>query len=255
MMLETIKKEIVTILVGIAAILTIIEQLWKGRWGIKMILDLFPAKIDTFWLLMIIFATIILLANYEKIPLLGRKYKEYKEEVATLKSNFENDKKKFQLESEEEKKHFKSKLEGKRKQYNELLSETSLPKPIEELISIEKMREPSIHGQKHVDDFPTLRFLLRVINYTYYSFEPKDVEIEYYCGGKKVGQNIGSASTLPRYGNGSGWTYRYAFTTADTLLGFIENLTILFPESFTRTYINTSKTVDALFLIIDWLCF
>ena len=33
MMLEKIQKNLVTILVGIAAILTIIEQLWKGRGG------------------------------------------------------------------------------------------------------------------------------------------------------------------------------------------------------------------------------
>ena len=94
MMLEKIKKNLVTILVGIAAILTIIEQLWKGRWGIKMIFDLFPAKIETFWLLMTIFAMIILLVNYDKIFRRGRKYEEYEKETKQSKSKLEEKKEK-----------------------------------------------------------------------------------------------------------------------------------------------------------------
>ena len=64
------------------------------------------------------------------------------------------------------------------------------------------MREPSIHDYANAE-YPTLRFLLRVINYTYYSFEPKKVELEYYCGEKKVGQNIGLSNTLSKCGEGS----------------------------------------------------
>ena len=68
-----------------------------------MILDLFPAKIETFWLLMTIFAMIILLVNYDKIFRRGRKYEEYEKEkagrydelVKTIESGLE---KKIQLQ-------------------------------------------------------------------------------------------------------------------------------------------------------------
>ena len=140
MMFKKVKTNIVTILVGIAAILTIIEHLWKGRWGIKMFLDLFPAKIDTFWLLITIFVTIILLVNYERIPLLGRGYKENEKEKTIPKSNSGSEKKNIQLELEdkikkcdEQYKQSKSKLEAKIKEHNDLITfhESDLKKKVQ----------------------------------------------------------------------------------------------------------------------------
>ena len=146
MMLKIRKKEIVTILVAIAAILTIVEQLWKGRWGVKVILDLFPAKIDTFWLVMLFFVMILLLVNYERIPLLGRKYKGNEKEINNSKSNSKRAKKIFKMESEdiikledkikkcnEQYKQLKSELEDKTKEHNDLIAfhESDLKKKVQ----------------------------------------------------------------------------------------------------------------------------
>ena len=181
MILEKVKTNIVTILVCIAAILTIIEQLWKGRMGVKMILDLFPAKIETFWLLMTIFAMILLLVNYERIPLLGRKYKEYKKEVTTLKTNSENEKKTLQSEIEDTEKHLGSELEKKEKQYNELYEKTKPPYSVDKLIKAEANYNPigrvGIEGKP-----PYLIFDIRVINRTNYYFTPKKVFLACYHG-------------------------------------------------------------------------
>ena len=197
-----ILEKLAILVVIISGIIASIYYLWGG---LKMVWSLFTIQITSFWLIIAIWFFIAVLMG---VNMWNRKRKE--EELRTLKSKHDKEVQQSKSDSEvrtrqleEEMKHLGSELEDKTKQYNDLLSETRLPKPVEELLIIEKAREPSIHASDHTYDFPTLRFLLRVINYTYYSFEPKEVEIEYYCGSKKVGQNIGSTSTLPKCGDGN----------------------------------------------------
>ena len=154
MMLEKIKKNIVTILVCIVAILTIIEKLWKGRGGIKMILDLFPAEIDTFWLIISILGMIILLANYDKISKYGRKYNAIKSK------------------------------------YDKLVEQTKLPKTFDMAITVERSPDWGIGGPIIITNrygkFPHLRFDMRVINRTYLYYKAEEAKAKCYCGSEEV---------------------------------------------------------------------
>ena len=204
-MLEKVKENLATILSFIAGIITITDHLFgDGEEGvkgmIKMIFDLFPEKIDTFWLIITILAMVILLANFNKIPLLGRKYKKYGEEAKQLKIE----------------------LEEKTKQYDEIAERIKLP--FGTIITAEKsptwgvsfphtdiiMNNPDDREGK----FPYLYFYIRVINRTYYSFEPEEVTIRCSYNGQDVfrdewDRRIGESQTikdvmeLPKFGDGT----------------------------------------------------
>ena len=81
-------------------------------------------------------------------------------------------------------KKIQSELEEEIKQYDELAKEVELPKAVDKAITVEKNPDWGIlHPYKEIiqhrkrDAFPHLYFYMRVINRTYYYFEPEEVKI------------------------------------------------------------------------------
>ena len=156
-----------------------------------MILDLFPAKIDTFWLIITILGMIILLANYDKISKSGRKYND-----------------------------IKSKLKEKTTQYDKLVKRTKLPKTFDRAITVEKSPDwgsDPIIITKRYGKYPHLRFDMRVINRTYRFYEAEEAKVKCFCGSEEVLDKEGTwdnntkksetfawVSNLPVWGQGDG---------------------------------------------------
>lgn len=95
------------------------------------------------------------------------------DEIKKLKSDFKEEKEDLQLELDEEK-----------KQYDELVEQVELPKAVDKAITVEKNHDWGISSpyndiiQNRKDDrFPYLQFYMRVINRTYYYFEPDKMVI------------------------------------------------------------------------------
>ena len=75
-------------------------------------------------------------------------------------------------------------LAEKTQQYNKLLKQIKLSRPIKMSISIEEKGKPII--QTGYGTFPHLNFDMRVINRTYYPLKPEEATIQCFCGSEQV---------------------------------------------------------------------
>ena len=101
---------------------------------------------DRFWLIIVFFVLIFILVNINTISPLGRKYQK-------------------------------------------LLKVTKLPKTFDRAITVERSpdwgSDPIIITNRY-GEFPHLRFDMRVINRTYYSYEAEEAKVKCFCGSEEV---------------------------------------------------------------------
>lgn len=127
---------------------------------VKMLSKILSAPIDTFWLVLSILLFLLVLAIIAKKVWIDLP-KRY-----VLKSG----------------------LDEKTKQYDKLLKQVKLSRPVKNSISIEKWGKPTI--QTGYEKFPHLNFDMRVINRTYLSLNPEEATIQCFCADKQVCRHI-----------------------------------------------------------------
>ena len=85
--------------------------------------------------------------------------------------------------------YLKSELKEKTKQHNDLVGLTKLPKTVDRAITVEESpdwgSDPIIITNRY-GKFPHLRFDMRVINRTYYSYEAEEATAKCSCGSEEV---------------------------------------------------------------------